>query len=84
MPKRPHAYNIRNLPLTTWMSDGQARRFRAVAEAHGVSAAAFLRAIVLDALADEADGFSVYLDPQGRSHYYVHPRRLKSQAPVSS
>lgn len=76
-------YNFRNMPLTTWLTCGQVERLRAIAKAHGVSAAAFLRAIVIDVLADEAEGFSLYLSPSGENHYHAH-LKLKSKTPDQS
>jgi hypothetical protein len=73
-------YKLTNQPLTTWLNGSQAERFRAIAKAHGVSPAMFLRAIVMDALADEVQGFSLYLSPTGEAHYYAH-LRVKTHGP---
>lgn len=81
--RRIRNYNIRNMPMTTWLSASQVQRFRAIATAHGVSVATFLRSIVLDALDDEVQGFSLYLSPDGEAHYYPH-LRLKSPPPPTS
>lgn len=79
MPKKePHDYNLRNKPLTTWLSHSQGERFAAIAKAHGVSIAAFLRSIVVDILDEEAQDFSLYLSPTGEAHYHAH-LRLKSR-----
>lgn len=74
MSRATDKYKLTNMPLTTWLPANQVERFRAIAKAHGVSPATFLRAIVADALADEAQGFSLYLSPTGEAHYYAHLR----------
>lgn len=74
MSRPTDPYKLTNLPLTTWLNSSQVERFRAIAKAHGVSASTFLKAIVLDALADEAQGFSLYLSPAGEAHYHAHLR----------
>lgn len=81
MSRADDAYKLINQPLTTWLSGQQVARFRAIAKAHGVTAATFLRAIVIDALDDEAQGFSLYLTPAGEAHYHAH---LKVKTPPSS
>lgn len=41
-------------PTCTWLSDADHNRLSALAEANGVTVAAYLRSIIVDALADEA------------------------------
>lgn len=83
MSRADHTYKLINQPLTTWLNGNQVERFRAIAKAHGVSVSMFLKAIVLDALADEARGFSLYLSPEGEAHYHAHLRvKTHQQSPA--
>lgn len=84
MSRTTDPYKLTNQPLTTWLSGSQVERFRAIAKAHGVTAATFLRAIVLDALADEVEGFSLYLSPAGEAHYHAHLRVKTLPPPPAS
>lgn len=83
MSRATDKYKLTNQPLTTWLNSNQVERFRAIAKAHGVSPAALLKAIVIDALIDEAQGFSLYLSPAGEAHYYAH-LRVKTHPPSSA
>ena len=65
-------YHSRNDPLMTWVSADERAKFVALAKAHNVTAAAFLRAIVVDALADENYVLSAYIPPDGRVEYCAH------------
>lgn len=65
-------YNERNKPLTTWLTADEVARFQALAKAHGVTAAAYLRAVVVDALGDEKYTLSSYTHPDGRTEYCAH------------
>lgn len=80
MSRADDKYKLLNQPLTTWLNGNQVERFRAIAKAHGVSPAALLKAIVVDALVDEAQGFSLYLSPTGEAHYHAH-LRVKTHQP---
>ena len=65
-------YHSRNDPLTTWLTADERAKFVALAKAHGVTAAAFLRAIAVDAMADEQYVLSAYIPPDGRTEYCAH------------
>lgn len=83
MSRPDDKYKLTNQPLTTWLNSSQVERFRAIAKAHGVSPAALLKAIVVDALVDEAQGFSLYLSPTGEAHYHAHLRvKTHTQLPA--
>lgn len=84
MSKPDPNYKLQNAPLTTWLSANQVERFRAIARAHGVTPATFLRTIVVDVLDDEAEGFSVYVSPDGEVHYHAHLKGVKTSLPPSS
>lgn len=47
-------YDEENRPLCCWLSQMELAHFRAVAQANNVSAAAYLRAMVIDVLAEES------------------------------
>lgn len=58
MPKRPSQhlklrYKARRSPIGTWLLRGERDRLFALAEAHGVTLAVYLRAVVADIIAEE-------------------------------
>lgn len=40
-------------PVCTWLAEADYERFETIARSHGVTVAAFLRSIVVDAIADD-------------------------------
>lgn len=83
MPKPAYKYKYRNKPITTWLSCSQVERLAAIARAHGVTVATFMRAIVIDVLDDEAEGFSLYVSPTGEAYYKAH-LKVKTHHPSSA
>ena len=65
-------YNRENEPVTTWLTPDERAKFAALAKAHNVSVAAYLRALVVDALAEENYTLSAFVPPNGRTEYCAH------------
>lgn len=55
MSRSKSTYEEENKPLCTWVSESQLAHFQAIAAASNVTAAALLRAMVVDVLVEEAD-----------------------------
>ena len=70
-------YNQRK-PLATWLTQDEQAKFYALAKAHGVTAAALLRALVVDAFNDEHYTLSSFVDPSGDIQYCAHLKTLHS------
>jgi hypothetical protein len=54
-------------PIATWLNLEDYEKFKDLAEASGVTPAAYLRSIVIDAIADEADRKVIRLGEGWRS-----------------
>lgn len=52
---RKHPKRLLKNPIGTWLNSEDYEKFKVLAKAHGVTHAAYLRSIVIDAIADEAD-----------------------------
>lgn len=50
---RPYVYEDRNRPVATWLTRQELELFRAIAKNNRVSPAAYLRAMIVDVLAEE-------------------------------
>lgn len=46
-------------PLTTWLTNEDFEKIKALAKSHGVSTAAYMRSIVVDVLAEETESFRI-------------------------
>ena len=55
MSQKPQGEARNTKPICTWLPEVDYEAFVLVAAMHGVSPAAYLRAIVVDVLADEAE-----------------------------
>ncbi len=50
--KKPEPKRLKH-PVTTWLTDGDYDALKDVAQRHGVAASSYMRAVIIDALADE-------------------------------
>jgi hypothetical protein len=50
--KKPEPKRLKH-PVTTWLTDGDYDALKHVAQCHGVAASSYMRAVIIDALADE-------------------------------
>lgn len=55
----PTTYGGRNKPICTWLSKEELELFRAIARSNNVSRAAYLRAMIVDVLAEEGPKVTV-------------------------
>lgn len=50
--KKPEPTRFKH-PVTTWLTDGDYDSLKRAAASHGVAASSYMRAVLIDALADE-------------------------------
>lgn len=79
MPKRPPQhprlrlyFKNRRTPVGTWLLRDERDRLCALAEAHGVTLSLYLRAVVVDAVVDEAVPTTIGQNSNGKLHDFVN------------
>ena len=58
-----HPDRVLKKPVTTWLETLDYEKFSAIAESNGVTVAAYLRAIIVDVIADETARSAALVPP---------------------
>lgn len=66
------SYNRVNKPVATWLTPDERAKLQALADAHKVTVAALLRAMIIDAFNEDNFVLSAFIPPNGHIEYCAH------------